>query len=52
MNNKFHLTDGYKFKGFITKQRILGIEFEPDARVIELKRIQKKAYVELAVNII
>ena len=45
---KIRLTDAYKFKGFIPYQVCYGIESDPNARVIRLKRIQKKLIVQFA----
>jgi hypothetical protein len=42
--SKYKLTDGYIFKGFKASQKILYQESKPNARIIQLKRIQKKLY--------
>lgn len=49
---KKRLTDGYKFKGFKTMQLIQGVDSNPNARIIKLKRFQKKVYATAAENII
>ena len=45
MSQNFHLVDGYVFKGFTTKKTFFGLKSNPNARVIELKRDQKKLFV-------
>jgi hypothetical protein len=50
--NKKRLTDGYKFKGFKTMQMIQGVDLDPYARIIKLKRLQKKVYAAVVENII
>jgi hypothetical protein len=42
--SKYKLTDGYIFKGFRASQKIIYLESKPNARIIQLKRIQKKLY--------
>ena len=49
---KKRLTDGYIFKGFKAMQLIHGIESDPNARIIKLKRLQKKVYAAVVENII
>ena len=49
---KKRLTDGYRFKGFKPKQLIHGVESAPSARIIKLKRLQKKVYAAVVENII
>jgi hypothetical protein len=46
------LTDGYKFKGFKTIQLIQGVDTDPNARIIKLKRLQKKVYAAVAESFI
>lgn len=46
------LTDGYKFKGFKAMQLIQGDDTDPNARIIKLKRLQKKVYAVAAESII
>jgi hypothetical protein len=36
------LTDAYRFPGFTPKQEVVGIFGDPQARVIRLKRLEKK----------
>ena len=49
---KKRLTDGYIFKGFKAMQLIHGIESDPNARIIKLKRLQKKLCAAVVENII
>jgi len=46
--SKYKLTDGYIIKGFKASQKIIYLESKPNARIIQLKRIQKKLYVNHA----
>ena len=49
---KKRLTDSYRFKGFKPNLLIHGIESDPNARIIKLKRLQKKVYAAIVENII
>ena len=49
MNKNKHLTDAYRFSGFTVSQNIKGVFGDPKARVIQLKRRQKKQIVLSAV---
>ena len=49
---KNRLTDGYIFKGFKPLQILYGIETDTSARIIILKRVQKKVYAVVVINII
>lgn len=42
MRKPKRLSDAYRFPGFSTNQEIIGIFGDPKARVIRLKRLQKK----------
>ena len=42
MHKHKRLTDAYRFPGFSTKQEVIGIFGDPKARVIRLKRLEKK----------
>jgi len=44
MEKQRRLLDEYRFPGYRPKARIRGVFGDPRARVIELKRIQKKRY--------
>jgi hypothetical protein len=46
--SKYKLTDGYEVKGFKASQKIIYLESKPNARIIQLIRIQKKLYVNYA----
>jgi len=46
-----HLTDGYKFPGFITMKTVLQDTSDPQTRIIHLKRKQKKLFVILQKNL-
>jgi hypothetical protein len=48
---KLHLTDGYRIKGFKPLQAIQGLDNDPSARVIVMKRIQKKRIVSPVVKV-
>lgn len=48
----YNLTDGYNFKGFKAMQKILYLDKNPNARIIQLKRTQKKLYALAVGNII
>jgi len=49
--NNLHLTDGYRIKGFKPFQAIQGLDGNPSARIIAMKRIQKKLIVPLVVKV-
>jgi hypothetical protein len=42
MNKHRRLTDAYRFTGYTPQQEVIGVFGDPIARVIRLKRIQKK----------
>ncbi|MBU4445632.1 hypothetical protein KJ656_11205 [bacterium] len=44
------LSDAYRFPGFQPKQQVVGIFGDPKARVIRLKRIEKKLVVQTVVG--
>jgi hypothetical protein len=44
------LSDAYCFPGFQPKQQVVGIFGDPKARVIRLKRIEKKLIVQTVVG--
>jgi hypothetical protein len=48
--SKYRLTDGYKITGFKTMQKILPHESITNARVIKLKRTNKKLYAKPVVS--
>lgn len=48
---KKRLTDGYSFRGFRPYQVVSGIDDDPCARIVRLKRIQKKRNVLNAGNL-
>jgi hypothetical protein len=48
MRKTRHLTDAYRFVGFIPKQIVVGIFGDPRARIIKLNRIEKKHIVRNA----
>lgn len=50
--DNYNLTDGYNFKGFKAMQKILYLDKKPNARIIQLKRIQKKLCAFAVENII
>jgi hypothetical protein len=39
---KYHLTDGYQFRGYTPLQAIDGVADDGQARLIRLKRVEKK----------
>jgi len=49
---KYHLVDGYRFAGYKTYKKANGTETNPNARIINLKRIQKKRNVPVAASLI
>ena len=52
MRKKRRLLDEYRFPGFRPKAEIKGIFGDPKARVIHLKRTQKKGYADAAAQFI
>ena len=46
MIKKKRLSDAYSFPGFQPQQQVVGIFGDPKARVIRLKRIEKKPVVQ------
>jgi len=52
MRKKRRLLDEYQFPGFHPKAGIQGVFGDPKARVIHLKRTQKKQYVGVAAQFI
>ena len=47
---KYHLTDGYHISGYKAYQTVLGITGDSEARVIHMKRLQKKHDVQPVVK--
>jgi len=52
MGRKRRLLDEYQFPGFRPNATIKGVFGDPKARVIHLKRTQKKRYVDVATRCI
>jgi hypothetical protein len=48
MKNTKRLTDAYRFPGFKPQQMVLGIFGDQKARIIRLKRLEKKRDVPIA----
>ena len=44
------LSDAYRFPGFQPQQKVVGIFGDPKARVIRLKRIEKKLVVQTVIG--
>lgn len=51
MTEQRRLTDAYRFRGFKPQQKVVGVFGDPKARVIRLKRTQKKLHARRAVNL-
>lgn len=51
MNKHRRLTDAYRFPGFKPQQEVVGVFGDPIARVIRLKRIQKKQCARVVVSL-
>ena len=50
MVKRRRLSDAYRFPGFQPQQQVVGIFGDPKARVIRLKRIEKKLIVQTVVG--